>query len=275
MQTTISKPELPKLNITYEEIKSIVIDKIKGDTIFQFMAIVSRVASFVNASNIGFEKVANTSYDSKLNQRDEGLIREIIWDLIIQRIVTIGDFHNHNWPYLSLTEYGKSVLNSDEPIPHDPSKYINRVQKEIPNIDHIITTYLSESINTYNINQLLSSTIALGCASEKTFLLLIDTYQNTFNNVKNKERFEQKVKNRMIKVQYEEFVGVLPKNLSDNYENILLGVFEMFRNQRNHAGHPTGQIVDKVQLFANLQVFVGYCKRVYSLIEYLNKQKHD
>lgn len=282
MQSVITKPELPKLNLTYDEIKSIVIDKIKGATTFQFTAVVSGVANFVSTSNIGFEKVANTIYETKLNQTDEGLIREIIWDLIIQRIITIGDYHNHDWPFLSLTEYGKRVLNSNEPIPHDPSKYIYRVQKEIPNIDKIIITYLSESINTYNINQLLSSTIALGCASEKTLLLLIDTYQNTFNDIKGKERFEQKVKNRMIKMQYEEFqkdfkriVGTLPKELSDNYENILLGVFEMFRNQRNYAGHPTGHTVDKEMLFANLQVFVVYCKRVYSLIEYLKTQKHD
>ncbi len=86
----------------------------------------------------------------------------------------------------------------------------------------------------------------------------------------------------MIKTQYEEFqkdfkriAGTLPKELTDNYENILLGVFEMFRNQRNYAGHPTGYTVDKEMLFANLQVFVVYCKRVYSLIEYLKTQKHD
>ena len=183
---------------------------------------------------------------------------------------------------MTITEYGRKVFKSTEAIPHDPSKYLERVNREIRNIDSVIITYLSESINTYNINQLLSSTIALGCASEKALLLLIDTYQKTFNKIQGAERFEQKVKNRMIKTQFEEFqkdfkriVGLLPKGLADNYENILLGVFEMFRNQRNSAGHPIGYTVDKEMLFSNLQVFVVYCKRIYELIAYFNTHKHD
>ncbi len=86
----------------------------------------------------------------------------------------------------------------------------------------------------------------------------------------------------MIKIQFEEFQkdfkrieGTLPKDLTDNYENILLGVFEMLRNQRNSAGHPSGHIVAKEMLFANLQVFITYCKRVYALIDYLKANKHD
>lgn len=278
----ITKPELPKLNLTYDELKSVVIDKIKDSKSFQFVTVVSTVANFINTSGIGYEKQSNTTYESKLNQSDEGLIREIMWDLIIQRILTLGDYHNHTWPFLTVTEYGQKVLKSTEPIPHDPSKYIERVKKEIPHLDNVILIYLSESINTYNINQLLSSTIALGCASEKGILLLVDTYQKTFNKIEGSDRFEQKIKNRLIKIKFEEFqkdfkriVGLLPKELTDNYENILLGVFEMFRNQRNHSGHPIGHKVDKEMLFANLQVFIPYCKRIYELIAYFQINKHD
>lgn len=141
---------------------------------------------------------------------------------------------------------------------------------------------MDESINTYNINKLLSATIALGCASEKSLLLLIEAYIKTFNKTEIAQRFEQKIKNRMIKIQFEEFqkdfkriVGYLPKELTDNYENVLLGVFEMFRNQRNFAGHPTGHTIDKEMLFANLQVFVVYCKRIYGLIDFFQINKHD
>src|SRR4051812_31962665 len=103
----ISKPELPKLNLPYDQLKSIVIDKIKDATSFQFISVVSSEAAFMNTANIGFEKASNTTYENKLNQGDEGLIREIIWDLIIQRVLTIGDFHNHTWPFLTVTEYGR------------------------------------------------------------------------------------------------------------------------------------------------------------------------
>src|SRR6516164_6023032 len=38
--------------------------------------------------------------------------------------------------------------------------------------------YLTESLHTFRIGSLLSSTITLGCASEKALLLLIDAYAN-------------------------------------------------------------------------------------------------
>ena len=282
MNYTHTKPELPKLNITYDELKSIVIDKIGNAKSFQFNDLVLLVTNYVNTTNIGFERPPNTIFENKLNHTDVGLIREVIWDLIIQRILSIGNFNGDTWQFLTVTEYGQKVLSSSEVIPHDPSKYIQRVKRDIPNIDTVIITYLDESINTYNINKLLSASIALGCASEKSLLLLIDTYIKTFNKSEIAQRFEQKIKNRMIKIQFEEFqkdfkriVGFLPKDLTDNYENILLGVFEMFRSQRNIAGHPTGYTVDKEMLFANLQVFVVYCKRIYDLINFFQTNKHD
>ena len=282
MNYTHTKSELPKLNIAYDELKSIVIDKIKNATSFQFNDVVSSVTTFINTTNTGFERPSNTIFENKLNNKDVGLIREIIWDLIIQRILSIGNFNGDAWQFLSVTEYGQRVLNSTEVIPHDPSKYIERVKRSIPDIDTVIITYLDESINTYNINKLLSATIALGCASEKALLLLIDTYTKTFNKAEAGQKFEQKIKNRMIKIQFEEFqkdfkrtVGLLPKGVTDNYENVLLGVFEMLRNQRNFAGHPTGYTVDKEMLFANLQVFVSYCRKIYDLINFFHANKHD
>jgi hypothetical protein len=135
MYYNITKPELPKLNITYDELKSITIDKIKNTTSFHFNDVVSLVTTFVNTTNTGFERPPNTTFENKLNHKDVGLIREVIWDLIIQRVLSIGNFNGDAWQFLTVTEYGQKVLNSTEIIPHDPSKYIQRVKQDIPNID--------------------------------------------------------------------------------------------------------------------------------------------
>jgi hypothetical protein len=277
--------KIPHINIPYEELKHFVLESISksGDS-FQFINLCNSIGS--NAIKKGIVTNPNPPghqvFSFPLQVEDENRVREVLWDLIIERVLTIGDYNNDSWPWLSLTDYGKKAIKSKLPIPNDPTGYLNRIKNEIPQLDPIIEIYLSESIRTYNINQLLSSTIALGCASEKALLLLIDTYQQTFDHIQGTERFGAKVKNRMIKIQFEEFqkdfrriVGDLPKELTDNYENILLGVFEMFRNQRNQAGHPTGHIVNKETLFANLQVFVGYCKRIYDIITHLEKKQHS
>ncbi len=49
----------------------------------------------------------------------------------------------------------------------------------------------------------------------------------------------------------------------------------MVRYNRNAAGHPTGKQVDKDTLFANLQVFIPYCKYIYDLKDYLDTNQHD
>jgi hypothetical protein len=109
--------------------------------------------------------------DFYLDPEDEDRVREIIWYLIIERIITIGiDSSNPEWPWLKLTDYGNEVVNSTLPVPHDPSGYIRRIKTEVPSLDPIILRYLEESLSTYNIDAILSSTITLGCASEKALL---------------------------------------------------------------------------------------------------------
>ena len=164
------------------------------------------------------------------------------------------------------------------PIPHDPSEYIKRVIEEIPNINSIILLYLEESIRTYNIGALFASSVMLGCATEKAFLLLIESYSNSLAESKRTE-FINKTSGRPIKRQYDEFskrlttdLGTYPKEISENLITILLGIFEIIRSTRNDSGHPTGKKVDKSSLFALLQIFIEYCKKIYQMICYYEQR---
>jgi hypothetical protein len=181
-----------------------------------------------------------------------------------------------------LTEYGKKAIKSLHPIPNDTAGYLARIREAVPQLDNIIEIYLNESVRTYNINQLLSSTITLGCASERALLVLVDTYEQTFNDKLKSKAFSKKTTGKFIKTKFDEFdkairaqLHNLPNDLRENYPNTLTGIFQMIRYNRNSAGHPTGKSVDKDTLFANLQVFIPYCRFIYSLIDYLNINKHD
>lgn len=275
---------IPEIKIPYEELKSLVINAIKkcGNS-FEFNNFCNILGSI--AVKDGIVKNPNPSNFQAiyfpLQKKDENKVREILWDFIIERVLTIGDYHNDSWPHLSLTAYGEKVMESKEPVPNDTNEYLKRIKKEIPNLDNVIEIYLSESVRTYNINQLLSATITLGCASEKALMILIENYKNTFIDDAKKEKFIKKVEGKFIKIQFEEFnkeftgiMGHLPNDLKDNYVNTLTGVFEMIRRNRNLAGHPTGKLIDKDTLFANLQVFIPYCRYIYDLITYLTNNKH-
>jgi hypothetical protein len=215
-----------------------------------------------------------------LQNRDQDHVREIIWNLIVEGVLTIGtNSSNTEWPWLKLTEYGHSMVNSEMPAPHDPSGYLARLRNDIPNIDPVIIIYLIETLKTYNINLVLSSSIMLGCASEKALSLLIDAFINSHTDPTRKKTVTEKFNNKTIKRQFDEFIRSLttikdeiPKDIRDGLNNVLLGVFEMIRSYRNDAGHPTGKTIIKEQVFANIQVFIPYLKKVYQLIEYFESR---
>lgn len=276
--------EIAELKIPYEELKHLTIDVIlNSGNSFQFKNIVNAVGHLAikqgiaeNPNPQGFQALS-----FPLQQVDENRVRQVLWDLIIERVLTIGDYHNDSWPWLSVTDYGKAAFSSADPIPNDPSGYLERVKRNIPELDLIIETYLSESIRTYNINQLLSATITLGCASERALIILIECFANTFSDGTKQSGFKKKIEGKFIKAQFDAFdnhikplLSQFPYDLKENYTNTLQGVFQMIRNNRNDAGHPTGIKMDKEALFANLQVFIPYCKYIYTLMDYLKNNHH-
>lgn len=277
--------QIPNIDIPFEELKHIILECIKkqGGS-FEFKNFCNAVGAYAVKSGIVADPnpSGHQAIYYPLQKRDEDRVREILWDLIIERVLTIGAYSGDTWPWLSVTDYGKKAIASNPPAPNDSSGYLTRIKNEIPQLDPIIETYLIESVRTYSINQLLSSTITLGCASEKALMVLIDTFRQTFKDSSKKAAFSKKVDDKFIKTQFDEFdkairhiLTQMPYELRENYTNTLTGVFQMIRYNRNAAGHPTGKQVDKDTLFANLQVFIPYCKYIYELKDYLDKNQHD
>lgn len=147
----------------------------------------------------------------------------------------------------------------------------------IDSIDAVVLTYLNECLSTFRIGSLLSSTITLGVASEKAFLLLIEACADSIIEEKRKERFIKDTSGKMIKRQYDEFMKLyqgylrkmFPGDINEDFETNVNGVFSMIRNYRNDAGHPTGRMVSREVAYANIQVFPTYLKKVYSAIKWL------
>jgi len=272
--TVISDPQ-----ISLDELRTLVLEAFKKSPETQYVSLCNSVAQLAVQKGMMSnpqQGIVTTGNSYKLTSHDEDRVREIIWDLIVSRLVTIGiNAENPNWPFLKLTEYGRKVVNSSSPSPHDHSGYLNRLREEVPKIDTVILTYLEESLRTFNIHALLSATITLGCASEKALLLLIEAFGNAIQNTKRKEKFEADTRDRLIKRQFDIFVrnlngikGNLPYDITEGVDTMLLGIFEMIRNYRNDAGHPSSKTISREQVYANLQVFISYCKKVYELKNY-------
>jgi len=276
--------QIAKMPIPYVEIRSLVLEALRQRHETQFLSLCYLVAELAVRKSVVPNphqgRVVSGDTFAPTND-DQEIIREIIWDLIIERVVTIGiNSSNTEWPFLRLTSYGLQVIASEMPIPHDPSGYMEYLRAQIPNLDSVAAIYLQEAISSYNVGSILASMVMLGCASEKSLLLLVESFTKALPTDEARDRFNQRVEGRLIKRQFDEFskalttyISQLPKDLSDNLTVILLGTFEIIRNVRNEAGHPTGKTISRTQAFALLQVFIEYCKRVHALCDFMNSNR--
>ena len=217
------------------------------------------------------------AYSIKIAESSHKVITSILWELVMQGILFVESPNSSTY---NITEYGLKVLASEKPIPHDPDGYLSYLQNEVPDIDDVILTYVTEAVNAYNHRLYLSATTSIGCASEKALLLLIEAFNGFLPSEKEQNAFRNRTKDRFVKVQFEELrksfggqQGRIDKDLVDGIDIVLNGIFEILRQNRNSTGHPTGKTIGRERVFALLQVFVTYCKRIYELIEFFRLNK--
>lgn len=268
------------LQIGNEELRSLVLEALKENNDSQFVSFYNLVA--VKASQRGLidSKGSAIYYDQTLERIDCARVQNLLWDLIIEGIIRPGlnDGTNNDLPFFHVTDKGKEVLIDGTTTPYDPDGYIRRLNT-INNIDEVILTYINECLSTFRIGSMLSSTITLGVASEKAFLLLVDACAKAITDVTRNARFVKDTQGKTIKRQYDEFMklyhgqlrGLFSGDINDDFETTVNGIFTMIRNYRNDAGHPTGRIVQREVVYANIQVFPTYLKKVYSVIDWLSR----
>lgn len=101
--------DLPPISLSTEELTKFMISLFTGNPVnYSFTSFINSISSSIIKNEIGFKPKPNTKYSGELCQADQSRVREIIWDMIIDRHLTIGGFGNHDWPNFSVTERGKT-----------------------------------------------------------------------------------------------------------------------------------------------------------------------
>jgi hypothetical protein len=220
-----------------------------------------------------------------MDKKEQKYFLESIHCLLNQGVIMWGkeaeiggsDFY----PWFSITSYGKKVLEKGDIIPHDPHNYLERLRKTIPKLDEIVLVYVEESWECFLNSNFFASAVMLGVASEAAFNQLFTAFKNSkitnelikkectslegTNSIKRKFDF---IYNELIKAKNQ-----FNRKTQDTLEYNLTGIFNLIRLQRNEAGHPTGIKRDRDEMFANLTLFIMYCKTIYGLIDWLKKAK--
>jgi len=244
-----------------EDLRPLVFEALRQEPKTQFVTIESRVRNLA----------------SDYQGSDSLIIREIIWELLVQGVLAPGfDASNLEFPFIHVTEFGAQCLEADTILPHAPGRYLEQLQQQLNQpLDDIVLTYVRESLLTFLAGHYLAATVMLGVGSERCVDLLIEAYSNAIGNANERQDFRNDIQRagRSVKRRFDVLRDALlalnlPVGLGDALDIQLSGIFTLIRYTRNDAGHPTGRTIGRDLAHGNLLLFSQYCHRVYGLIEY-------
>ena len=227
------------------------------------------------AVDLGFIPPSKTG-EEPLGTSDKVKAQEVFWSFIVQGILLPGYNDQHlELPFFRLTDYGKSVLDSPDPVPYDTDGYLEHLKSVAPNLDSIAMTYVAEGLDCFVRGNYMASLVMLGVGSEKLMLDLAQALQQALPPDEATKMQKSIEKDRISKIYVElkkhfsPHINGLPPALRDGLELLLDGVFTIIRIHRNEAGHPTGKRFDRLTVLGLFSVFPSYCERMSQLIEYL------
>lgn len=275
--------DLPERPLPSEILRPLILECLLSGEARQMNNVSSHVFNLAKKKGLIDVTRPGPSYqNTNLKPEEEEIVRVILWEFIIQGLIVPGkDAANPDFPWISLTPYGQQCLKGGgDLLPYDPDGYLRTLDDEIPSLDSDIKVYIAESLQCFRRGLMFASTVMLGVAAEKAAILLFDAFIQAHTKKSKKEELERKiVKQRLFKTRYDNFRAqlaslprtYLPAELADDLEVQLDGVQSWIRTCRNDAGHPTGKTIRRAQAFANLQLFVPYCRRMYDLLRYFEK----
>lgn len=262
---------------SYEELRGAALDVISGRervtyTPNQYEHLCLGVGQ-VFAQREGRIQAGNHGASYPLASEDKNLLLEIFWDLFRQGIITLGlNDGNPQFPFFRLTRLGQQhAAGGAAYFFHDVSSYEAAVVGEVPSIDPATVIYLKEAMQAFRSGCLLSATVMLGVSAEHTFNLLLETIDA---NARHRATFASVFGERTLLQKFNKFRNVLepqvkslPPEVREDLDTHLSGILAVLRTFRNGAGHPTGKIIDREQVFVLLQLVIPYLKKQYQLVQ--------
>lgn len=208
------------------------------------------------------------------------LVQEIMWQLMIQGIITPGkDSSNLNLPWFRTTDYGQEVLRTGRFIPHDQAGYLEELRRVLGSSTNDITlSYLEESLRCFNAGCHLASVLLLGIAAESVILQLAKIIDTSLKNPKEQSAFAKKStikqKHRWIVDKYQSLPGNVRREiLPESLDLTLTSLYELIRRQRNDLGHPQDKIpnLNREQAFIFFRLFPSFVEDVGFFAAYCQK----
>jgi len=217
---------------------------------------------------------------NELNPIDKLTISEIIWDLILEHVVTPGEnMPDRGFPFFRLTKFGQDYISQSAPHYYDPQGYMESLRNIVQNLDPVIEQYIFESLNCYRQQLFFASAVMIGAAAEKAILLLLQAMTDSMSDPNKKRKTAQLLDERrslpdMFKTIRETLnplikAKTIPYSVHQGCTEHLMSLHDMIRVQRNDAVHPVSGQVNRTKVFLSLQTIPAALESIYKLIDWL------
>jgi len=262
--------------IPYKTLKELVIETIKtSGNNFQFNGIRDHAITLIKDRNIG-----------PIDERVRLDINQIVWDLVIERIITFGTESGSEpkWPFIRLTEFGKEVINNSNYCMYDPDNYIKDIQNIVKDLDPIIKQYTYESFRSYRFSLYFSAGVMIGAAAERSILMLLQSIMEFEKNTKKVLQIKKLIERPNLGMIYgivtdtiNELIKTkqIPYSVHEGCILHLMSFFEMIRVQRNESVHPQIVNMNKTKVLLSLKTFPEGLRIINRLINWFEENKSE
>lgn len=205
-------------------------------------------------------------------------VLELLWQLVAEGVIRPGAPSSLDFPHITLTEYGKRIIASENAHPHDIDGFLDQIRGD-QDIDPTVEAYLVESLHTFRQNRLVASAILLGIAAERAFLMISEALLGALSNSNQRAALQKLLDQQPMKPKLDwvhaklvELDGRRPRleGYPESTALIVTGIYDLIRQQRNDLGHPrdTPPKVERSRMEANLILFSNFYRGAEQLRSY-------
>jgi len=198
---------------------------------------------------------------------------EALWGLVGDGLVyldTAGQGSGtDNWVW-RLSAEGQRVAKGGTWEPRDPDGYLDRIRREIPDLDDLVELYLTEALQSFNGRCYLATSVMLGVAAERAFLVMARSYASSSMAgaaAMDRELARSRSTYFALWTDFRRRIEPVRQDLPDGLADALTldAIADLIRLTRNEVGHPTGRKIDEDTARVHLTIAPVYLRKMHQL----------
>ncbi len=198
---------------------------------------------------------------------------EALWGLVGDGLVyldTAGQGSGtDNWQW-RLSADGHQVAKGGSWEPRDPDGYLSRIHREITDLDDLVELYLIEALQSFNGRCYLATSVMLGVAAERAFLVMAQAYAGSSMAgapAMASELTKPRSNYFSLWTEFRKRIEPVRRDLPDQLADALTldAIADLIRSTRNEVGHPTGRQIDEDTARVHLTIAPVYLRKMHHL----------